>query len=86
MTFDKKPVTSNDLAIEICKDQFANSLHQAMKEAGGSLSGPVENMTYAELRDSLAQNGIRFAHSRYLTCSAVSCDNLLKKALEKLNK
>jgi hypothetical protein len=81
----EKEITRQDLAIEICKDEFMRSLHQAMSDAGGNVSD-VSEMKVHELRDILAQNGVRFIYAgSNAACSGVDDTEILSKALEKLN-
>ncbi len=78
-------ITKIDLATEVCRDDFTRSLKCSVNAAGGDINFP-DSTTLKELRDRLAQNGIRFTYSSRAVNSSVSTDDLLKKALEKLNK
>lgn len=80
-------LTKTDLAIAVCREDFVNSLKQALASAGGSIpQEKVNSMTFEELRDTLAQNGIRFIYSgKTYSVSGVTDKQLLEKSMEVMN-
>jgi hypothetical protein len=84
----KEETTAQSLAIEICRKEFIESLFDAMSQAGGKFGSPetIGKTTVEELKNVLAQNGIRFWYQPNGTVSKVDSRRILEIALEKLNK
>jgi hypothetical protein len=79
----KKKITYEDLAIEVCREEFMDSLYKAMSDSGGSVPD-VSELKVHELCNVLAQNGVRFYYTPK-TCSHVKASDIINKALEKIN-
>jgi len=81
----KTKITKNDIATEICQDDFIQSLKDSVIRAGGIADLINENLTVADLKEILAQNGVRFQFCPTARNSSVSDTRILDRLIRNLN-
>lgn len=81
-----KEITEQDLAREVCIENFWIQLERALATAGGSISqSNLERMSLKEFVEVVAQNGLYLDYDQNKSIGNVSQPRILTLALEKLN-